>query len=267
MNVRSTVSVVHAEDSSSASAKFLLALTDLRENLFSILLAIMVIRGIRQTLQGVYEITPDAGSAFFLRSEYLHSVSEERLVPVDGGLAGEDELFVRPGDLTAGMDGVFSDEETGDILHAAVVYAVESAAMSYLSRAEHCRSSLSAKLVKKGMDKTDVDEALDHLETVGYLDDYRFAGAWLRTRYVSHAEGRTKLLSELLSRGVDPDAAKKALDDFFSVHSQPEICRRAVRKYLRTHRDAEEERLYASLVRLGFTYGQIKSALSDEEVS
>ena len=224
----------------------------------------MIIRGTRQTSPGVYEITPDAGSAFFLRTEYLRSVSEERLVPVAGGLGENDSLFVGPGDLDSSMDGVFSDEETGDILHAAVVYAVECAAMTYLSRAEHCRSSLSAKLVKKGMDRDDVSQALDHLEAVGFLDDYRFAGAWLRTRYVNHAEGRTKLSAELRSRGVEPHAAKKALDDFFADHSQSGLCRRAVKKYLRTHENPGEEKMFAALIRLGFTYGQIKEAVESQ---
>jgi len=224
----------------------------------------MIIRGIRQTLQGVYEITPDAGSAFFLRVCYLRTVSEKRLVPVSDGLAEEDCLFISPGDLKSGMDGVFSDEDTSDILHAALVYSIEKAAMTYLARAEQCRAGLSAKLIKKGMDKDDVTLALDYLESVGYLDDYRFAGAWLRTRYVSHSEGRTKLSSELLSRGVDSSAARKALDDFFADHNQGDLCVRALKKYLRTHRDASDEKIYASLQRLGFTYAQIKAALSGE---
>jgi len=224
----------------------------------------MIIRGIRQTLQGVYEITPDAGSAFFLRACYLDFVPEERLVPVSGGLAETDCLFVRPGDLESGMEGVFSDEDATDILHAALVYSIEKAAMTYLGRAEQCRSGLLAKLVRKGLDRDDVSRALDYLESVGYLDDYRFAGAWLRTRYVSHAEGRTKLSSELLSRGVDPAAAKKALDDFFADHSQSELCRRAMKKYLRTHREVSDEKLYASLQRLGFSYAQIKSVCAGE---
>lgn len=221
----------------------------------------MIIRGIRQTSRGVYEITPDAGSAFFLRSEYLAHVPEERLVPVTGCLGESDSLFVKDGELEPGMDGVFSDEDANDILHAALVYAVESAAMTYLSRAEHCRSSLSAKLVKKGMEKNDVSQALDYLESAGYLDDFRFAGAWLRTRYVNHAEGRVKLAGELLSRGVDADAAKKALDEFFDAHDQGDLCRRALKKYLRTHKEAEEDKVCAALTRLGFTYKQIKLAL------
>ena len=99
MNAKSTVSVEPAEDSSSASAKLYL----LR----------MVIRGIKQTLPGVYEITPDAGSAFFLRAAYLSIVSTDVL-----------EESVE-----------FSDEQWADILNAALVFSAERLAMRYLSSA------------------------------------------------------------------------------------------------------------------------------------
>ena len=222
----------------------------------------MIIRRIRQTLQGVYEITPDVESAFFLRARYLQSVSENRLVAVPDGLAEGDSLFIQPGDLQAGMDGVFSLEESSDILHAALVYSIENAAMTYLAGAEQCRASLVSKLTKKGLEKNDVDMALDYLEETGYLDDYRFACAWLRTRYINHAEGRTKLSRELLSRGIAGQTVKKALDDFFQNHTQKDICRRAVKKYFRTHKSAASDKIYSSLIRQGFTYSQIKEALS-----
>ena len=168
----------------------------------------MLIREMVQTLQGVCEITPGAGSAFFLRKEYLSLVDPER--------------------ICAGAE--FNDEETSDILNAALIYSAEYAAMTYLARAEHCRAALTQKLIKKNIDRKAIEPALDYLEGVRYLDDERFAGAWLRTRSIDHAEGRIRLAAELASRGVDRNAAKKALDEFFSDHDEMEICRRAYRK-------------------------------------
>lgn len=254
------------EDSSSASAKFYLTLMDAPKTLvFGVIFvmgesAMFMIREIKRSMNGVYEITPDSGTAFFLRGTYLENVKEDSLVAVKTGLAQNDTLFVSPGDLDVSMDGVFSDDEATDILHAALVYSIEKAAMNYLSRAEHCRAGLLSKLVKKGMEKKDVDTALDYLEDVGYLDDERFAGAWIRTRYISHAEGRTKLASELAARGVDSGCAKSALDQFFKDHDQGALCERAVKKYLRVHPNPDEEKMFASLQRAGFTYQQIKKA-------
>ena len=193
-----------------------------------------------QTLQGVCEITPGAGSAFFLRKEYLSLVDPER--------------------ICAGAE--FNDEETSDILNAALIYSAEYAAMTYLARAEHCRAALTQKLIKKNIDRKAIEPALDYLEGVRYLDDERFAGAWLRTRSIDHAEGRIRLVAELASRGVDRNAAKKALDEFFSDHDEMEICRRAYRKVRNLKSDPDK--IKASLVQKGFTLKEIDAVLKEK---
>lgn len=193
-----------------------------------------------QTLQGVCEITPGAGSAFFLRKEYLSLVDPER--------------------ICAGAE--FNDEETSDILNAALIYSAEYAAMTYLARAEHCRAALTQKLIKKNIDRKAIEPALDYLEGVRYLDDERFAGAWLRTRSIDHAEGRIRLAAELASRGVDRNAAKKALDEFFSDHDEMEICRRAFRKVRNLKSDPDK--IKASLVQKGFTLKEIDAVLKEK---
>ncbi|MBS7242564.1 MAG: regulatory protein RecX [Treponema sp.] len=200
----------------------------------------MLIREMVQTLQGVCEITPGAGSAFFLRKEYLSLVDPER--------------------ICAGAE--FNDEETSDILNAALIYSAEYAAMTYLARAEHCRAALTQKLIKKNIDRKAIEPALDYLEGVRYLDDERFAGAWLRTRSIDHAEGRIRLAAELASRGVDRNAAKKALDEFFSDHDEMEICRRAYRKVRNLKSDSDK--IKASLVQKGFTLKEIDAVLKEK---
>ena len=199
----------------------------------------MIIQELKQTLSGVYEITPEAGSAFFLRSSYLCIVAEERLC----------------------IHESFNQEETEDIFHAALVYATEVAAMSYLARAEQCRSGLAAKLLKKGLDKNCVEIALDYLESVRYLDDERFAGAWLRSRAIDHVEGRIRLSSELALRGINRTVAKKALDEFFSTHDEHELCKIALEKCLRQKKS--EDKIYASLQRSGFSIKEIRSVLNE----
>ncbi|WP_407400107.1 regulatory protein RecX [Treponema sp.] len=203
----------------------------------------MLIREMVQTLQGVYEITPDAGSAFFLRKEYLSLVDADR--------------------ICAGAQ--FNDEETADILNAALIYSAEYAAMTYLARAEHCRTALTQKLIKKQIERKAIGPALDYLESVHYLDDERFAGAWIRTRSIDHAEGRIRLAAELAGRGVERNAAKKALDEFFSDHDEMEICRRAYRKSRIMKSDPDK--IKASLVQKGFTIKEIDAVMKESEDS
>ncbi len=240
------VSVVHADASSSANV-----------NLHLIILKI------QQTSEGVYEVTSDMGSVFFLRSKYLTHVTRDRLVAVEHGLSYNDALFSDSEDLKPGMDGVFDNGDSEDILHAALLYSTEKLAMSYLARAEHCRAGLFRKLQKKDIDKKDINEVLDFLEEEGFLNDCRFAGAWLRTRYIDHAEGRRRLSAELALRGVNAQDAKQALDEFFSERDEHDICCRAYKKLLRTNQKLAPDKIHSSLCRLGFTNNTIRSVMKE----
>ena len=222
----------------------------------------MVIRGIKQILLGVYEITPDAGSAFFLRADYLSRVSEKRLLPYGYGRLDvdlEDLSCLKEGDT-----GFFTEEESADLFNASRLYSVEKSSMSYLNRAEHSRSSLYAKLIKKGFDKGDVEEVLDYLEEKNILSDLRFASAWLRSRSLDHTEGRVRLSAELMARGVNRIIVKQVLDEYFRENNEEELCARACRKLLKTKKS--EDKIRASLVRQGFSFKTIQKILHNVNV-
>ena len=206
----------------------------------------MVIRGIKQVLHGALEITSDAGPAFFLRPEYLEELEAQKLFEY------------------AQTQNQIPDEEAVDIQRAALTFSTEKAAMSYLARSEHCRRSLEQKLTAKQMDVHSIKKALDYLESCKYLSDRRFALAWLRTRAINHYEGRIRLQAELASRGVDKQAVKEALEEFFQEYDENELCSRAIEKYTRTHPHCDEEKMWHALTRMGFSASTIKKAKTDD---
>lgn len=213
----------------------------------------LLLKSVRQTMRGVYEIVPERGSAFFLRSLYLPSVIEERLL-----LALQNSLSLL---TTEDARITFSDEEALDIYNAAAVYATEQRAMAYLARAEQCRFGLTQKLLKKQFSKANISKALDYLEGEGFLSDERFAGAWLRNRSIDHTEGKAKLTAELCMRGISKTISKKAVDDFFLEHDEYALCERAYSKYVRVHTSIKEENVYATLQRQGFSHKMIKAVI------
>ncbi len=206
----------------------------------------MTISEIEQTAPGVWKIMPSGGSAFFLREDYLSSLPADTL---------EEARF-----STFPLE--FPEAAYKDLLSAALCYSAEQMAMDYLARAEQYRRSLTAKLSKKGHDSKDIERALDYLEGKGYLDDRRFAGAWLRSRAINHAEGRLRLGAELSARGISRSDANAALDEFFSDHDENALCRKALertRKFCTVR-----EKIIQSLIRKGFTTTQIRTALDNE---
>ena len=189
---------------------------------------------------GVYKIICDEGAAFYIRPEYLPTISF-------------DEIFV---------DAEFCDERLEELLDAGLAGAAEFKAIEYLARAEQCRFKLTQKLLEKGHTKAAVNMALDFLESKNYLSDERFSRAWLNTRKINHYEGRTRLSAELAQRGISREVAAASLDEFFTENDEEEICKKAVEKLKR--RGKSGEKLLAALVTAGFSY-KMANALCENE--
>jgi len=210
------VSVVLAADSSSASA-----------NRFTI-----------QTTEwasaGILKVCTAEGPSFFVREDYLGGFFPDGIVP----------------------GSVVEDDRASALIFAARAFLAERAAMGYLARSEHSRYLLSLKLGKKGFSAAESAPALDFLAGRRYLDDARFASAWLRSRSIHRTEGRLKLQAGLYTRGVASEIAKDALDDYFSVNDEAENCDRMTEKLIGQGKNGDK--LVASLVRRGFSIKQVR---------
>ena len=182
---------------------------------------------------GMFKFTPEEGSSFYIRKDYLPEGVFER---IDVGVE-------------------FSEEEADCLMDAGLTCAVELKAVAYLARAEQCRFGLTRKLIEKKYEKKYVEAALTYLEGRGYLSDQRFARAWLNSRRTNHYEGRSRLAAELASRGIARDVANVALDDFFTENDEDEICRKA---YEKLSKSKSGEKLTAALMRAGFSLKMIK---------
>ena len=146
--------------------------------------------------------------------------------------------------------------------------AATQKALALLARCEQCRAGLTKKLLAKGFSKDTVEGVLDALEEKGFLDDARFARAWLNSRRITKAEGRTRLFAELAARGISKEVSKKAVDDFFEEFDEEAICARAAQKFIAQGKSGEK--LLAALQRSGFSYKMssklVKEILSKENI-
>ena len=139
--------------------------------------------------------------------------------------------------------------------------AATQKALALLARCEQCRAGMERKLLQKGYSKAVVSGVLDALEEKGFLSDERFARAWLNSRRIGKAEGRTRLLAELSARGISKEISKKAVDDFFEEFSEEEICAKAARKFLSQGKSGEK--LMAAMTRSGFAYKMAANAIKE----
>ena len=183
---------------------------------------------------GIAGIFCSQGTSFYIRFDYLETVAKDRIK------IGEK----------------FSSEEWNDIINAALCFAAETKATEYLCRAEQCHFKLAQKLVQKKMEKSAVNKVLDYLEQKNLLNDERYCSLWLQDHTMFKFQGRTRLLSELLSRGIDNRTAKKALDSFFSENSEEDFCKKAYRSALRQGKSSDK--LLKFMLDAGFSYKLIQ---------
>ena len=153
-----------------------------------------------------------------------------------------------------------TESQIENLYQAGRRFLAEKQAAAYLNRAEHSAYQLTVKLQKKGYVKNEYQPALDYLAVNGILDDFRFAGAYLRTRSLSKKEGYTRLFSELRKRGIAVDIAKQALTDFFSEVNETAVCESAARSLIRKGYDGQK--LYGALQRKGFPFSMIKRCIT-----
>lgn len=149
-----------------------------------------------------------------------------------------------------------SEEQQNDIINASFAFVAEQHAITYLSRSEHSRFMLETKLAKKSLPRESISQALDYLEEKKYLDNRRFAEAWLRNRTITKSEGRNRLSIELAKRGVNREIIKEVLDDFFIENDVNEVFEKAVNKLKRLGKSGEK--LQQALLRQGFDWKLIK---------
>lgn len=192
---------------------------------------------VESSYSGMFKFTPEEGSSFYIRKEYLPE-----------GLFDKIDIGVE-----------FDEEQADSLMDAGLTCAVELKAVSYLARAEQSRFGLTRKLIEKKFDKKYVEVALTYLEVRGYLSDRRYATAWLNTRRINHYEGRTRLAAELASRGIAREVANEVLDEFFTEHDEAEICLKA---YEKLSKKKSGDKLTAALIQSGFSYKQINEMYS-----
>ena len=203
----------------------------------------MVIKSIAETsYAGMFKVAAETGAAFYVRQNYLPSVELDSILP--------------------GVEFVGHQED--ELLDAGLASAVELKAVEYLARAEQSRFGLTRKLTEKKYSRQYIEMALDFLEQKNYLSDERFARAWLNSRRINHFEGRTKLLAELMSRGISKDISLAAIETFFSENDEAEICRKAYKRFV--EKGKTDQKLVAAMLNAGFSYKMIKevSQMSEE---
>ncbi|WP_165312259.1 recombination regulator RecX [Vibrio ziniensis] len=139
-------------------------------------------------------------------------------------------------------------------------------ALYLLTRRDHGEFELWQKLLLKGFEEEDVQQAVIYCKEHGYLDDQRFARSQVR-QHIAKGHGEKRIRQELQQKRVENDAVNSAIEheevDWF------ELAKQTAEKKFKQQIATQDQKEYAKRVRFllyrGFSFDQIQYALAADE--
>ncbi len=153
------------------------------------------------------------------------------------------------------------EEETLEALQSsAKTSQVKAQAAGMIGRRALSKSELQRRLIRGGAAEADAQAAADWLEDIGAVDDPAYAAAVVRD-YGRRGYGPARIREELRRRGVPRELWEVALEELpDSEDILDDLIRKRCRGDLSDPR--EVKRLSDGLLRRGFSWSQVKEALS-----
>ncbi len=138
-------------------------------------------------------------------------------------------------------------------------------ALRLLEKRLRSRAELETALRRRGVPAEDVIAVLGGLRRIGWIDDARFARAWIRDRLALRPSGHRRLRAELLARGVSAADAEEALAVLLPATKEQTLALEQAQRRLHRLRDfpplVARRRLVAWLRRRGFELSTIARIL------
>lgn len=136
------------------------------------------------------------------------------------------------------------------------------------STSEQCLSDVEAKLKRYDLSEEERTRILQHLVEEKYIDDKRYAEAFVRDKYRFNKWGRIKIAQGLRMKGIDNgtvNVAMGVIDETEYLHILRELIK-AKRKSIRGKSDYEVNgKLIRFAIGRGFEFAAIRSCMDVDE--
>lgn len=187
-----------------------------------------------------------------------------RVVDIEG--VGAFKLDVKTVDALALREGAEIDSRlAGSIAGAAEHRHGREIALRLLQGRLRSRAELENRLSRRGVPRVISMGIVADLTREGWIDDARFASAWVRDRLRLRPSGRRRLLAELATRGVPPATAQEAVASMLAPEQEENLALTQARARFRRMQglppDIARRRLVGWLQRRGFGQAAIARAM------
>lgn len=140
---------------------------------------------------------------------------------------------------------------------------------SLCAQAEHCRYEMLEKMKRWGLDEQASQRVADRLEKERYIDDERYARAYVKDKVRYNKWGRRKVQQGLWAKRIGDDIQQRVLDE---VDDEEYLCvlrplLKQKRKGIKAESDYElNQKLARFALGRGFTFDIIRQCLSVDDI-
>lgn len=178
-------------------------------------------------------------------------------------LSSGEELFIDT-DVCTEKHLSSGDEISGEYLNELIAESeykrAKSRALWYLDRTDHTEKALYQKLVRAGFDKRACAKIISWCVEFGMIDDRRYAEHFAE-RCNDNNISKKEAMQKMLLKGIPYDLAKEVLNNL-ETDEQAQITELIAKKYAyKLTQERGCEKVFAALVRKGFSYSAVREAL------
>jgi regulatory protein len=163
--------------------------------------------------------------------------------------------------------GLALDQETREAIVAEDGKTrAKATAMDLIRVRPRSRRELYNRLVKKGFDEEAAEYAVQTLEDLGYISDEEYASLHIDSRMSSKPKGRWAMQRELRAKGIDRttiDRALTAVSDEDERDAAIRVAKSQMPQYRTLPPDVAQRRMYQFLLRRGFAYEHVSTAMRE----
>lgn len=155
-----------------------------------------------------------------------------------------------------------NEEELTELIDTVSFRRAYNKGLDFLSRRPYGTKELIKKLCEKGHEKESVQKACERLTELGLLNDEGYARTLANDLLERKSYSIKRIKQELVFRGIDREIVENIVDTLDN-DPQKSIIMLVKKKYINKLNDEKgKKRTVDALLRLGYSYSDIKNALN-----
>ena len=136
--------------------------------------------------------------------------------------------------------------------------SAKECALKIILRRRQSGKQIYEKLLEKGFEENEAEEAVSYYKEKGYIDDKDYARRFTSDAIKIKGHGKSRIIRDLKTKGISDEDIEEVLSDAFF-----ELAPIMLKKFPACESIKEKNKIINHFLRKGFSFGEINDALRE----